>query len=110
MTSKKTEKPEAPSEPQFTPAEYREKFCQVKAREKGGKSSDSVAFVVASVLYGWEAQAHHFGAESFKLTATEFEEALAAAMKYPCAKPFQAAVPPVSKDKFKNFTPKKANN
>lgn len=92
----------------MTPAEYGAKFCRVKAKRADGAAVSSVAFSVASVLFAWPAQAHHFGADSFKLTVEEFEKALDSAMKFPCVKPFPAAVPPVIKDKFKNFTPKKA--
>lgn len=116
MTSKKTNKKpteapkvEAPKveAPTYTPDEYRAKFCMAKSRGPVGGKSVSVAYAVAAQLFKWESQAHHFGADSFRLTREEFEQALSSAVAFPCVAPFPQAVPPVIKDKFKNFKPKK---
>ena len=113
MTSKKTNKEEeAPAvveEPKYTPAEYRAKFCMIKSRGAVGSRSVSAKYAVAANLFQWAAQAHHWGPDSFRLTRGEFEQALESAAAFPCSVPFPQAVPPVIKDKFKNFTPKKAS-
>lgn len=108
MNSKKSEEKaeKKPEEPKFTPAEYRDRFCLIKSRVPGGQSSVSAPFAVANSVFQWEAQAHHYGADSFKLTRKQFEAAILSAMKYPCVAPLPAAVPPIIKDKFKNFKPK----
>ena len=126
MTSKKTNKeskpPEAPSveappvvvkAPEavtYTPDQYRAKFCMVKARGAMGGSTVSSQYAVAAGLFQWASQAHHYGADSFQLTQEEFEKALTSASRFPCAAPFSKAIPPVIKDKFSNFKPKKAAN
>jgi hypothetical protein len=68
----------------------------------------SAEYQVASQLYGWARQVYHFGEDSFELSELEFRAALESAVKFPVAAPLQAAIPPVSKDKFKKFTTKKA--
>ena len=110
MTSKKNKDP-APAPPEaqkYTPEQYRAKFCMSKVRGAMGGPVVSSAYAVASGLFQWPAQAHHFGADSFKLTREEFEQALLSAVAFPCSAPFPSAVPPVIADKFKNFKPKKA--
>lgn len=113
MTSKKTnkEKPEAPKDeaPLYTPEQYREKFCMVKSRGPVGGRSVSSGYAVAAHLFAWASQAHHYGADSFRLTEEDFEKALASASQFPCVAPFSKAIPPVIKDKFSNFKPKKVS-
>lgn len=96
--AKSTNKDEAPKK---TPAEWAE-LSEVVALKGAGKkvSSWSVRYAVADQLFGWSAQVHHFGADSFTLTASEFKAALDCAMTYPGTKPSAAAVPPISKSKF----------
>lgn len=113
MNSKKknNEEEEAPkvAEPTFTPAEYRDKFCMVKSKNPGGERSVSASYAAANALFCWSQQAHHYGADSFKMTAGDFERAILSAVRFPCVALFPAAVPAVIKDKFKGFKPKGSN-
>ena len=114
MTSKKMNKEPKPElikveAPQFTPAEYCAAHCMVKSRGPIGGKTVSVKYAVAAHLFQWASQAHHYGVDSFRLTQEEFEQALDSAAAFPCSAPFPQAVPPVIKDKFKNFKPKKAS-
>jgi len=67
----------------------------------------SAQYACADALFGWSLQAHHFGADSFRLSKSDFEKALLTALDFPCSAPHAAAIPPFSKDKFKAFKPKK---
>lgn len=102
MISNKEEAPKK-VEQTYTPAEYGARFCTVKARRRGDRPSQSVGFTVADILYDWKSQAHHFGADSFRLTAAQFEQAIEAAMAHPNGAPFEPAFPPVSLDKLKKI-------
>lgn len=103
-------KPKAPIEPKFTPIELARKLHTVKLPiwAAPGEELFDMAYSAADSLYGWAKQAHHYGAESFKLTEAEFKDAVAAAVKFPTVQPSAVAIPQVSKDKFKNFKPRKA--
>ena len=59
-----------------------------------------LAHQVADQLFGWSSQVYHYGADSFTMTAEDYEKALAAAMAYPSTNIPRAAVAPVAKSKF----------
>ena len=111
MKSKPDESPVMASDVKKPPHEWAKSVCPgVKA--KPGKNpapfdeSFDFRFQVADQLYGWSRQVHHYGADSFQLSESDFKESLERAIKFPGADPLLAAVPQVSKDKFKNFKAK----
>lgn len=107
--SLKSKEKEAPSAPRRAPLDWAAVHC-LKLHGEGpqARSLLSPEYLVAEILYGWSAQAYHFGADSFQLTEDDFFKALEAAGKFPVCAPHSAGVPPIAIAKFKKFKPKKA--
>lgn len=114
MTDKKDQAPkQVAAEEKKTPLEWAKVLGHEKRHGRKGAPETRVLlspeYAAANVLYGWDKQAHHWGADSFKLTEKDFTAAIAASMKYPTVRPHNAAIPKVSEGKFADFEPLKAH-
>lgn len=116
MTEKKTaekasEAPKPKQAEKLTPIQWAAKLGHKKKYGRGPEAKElmSAAFESANVLYGWSLQAHHWGADSLKLTQEDFEAAMVAASKFPTVRLHEPAIAEVVKEARADFTPLKAH-
>ena len=101
------------SEGKKTPLAWAEALGFRKKHGRGPEARHmlSAEYVTANVYYGWEAQVHHWGADSLTLSESDFKAAMVAASKFPTVPLHEPAISQVFKDsgRYTGFKPLKAH-
>lgn len=63
---------------------------------------------VADKLHGWSDHEHHYAQQPLLITQEEYTAALVAGGSFPVVAPVAAALSPLKREQFANFTPREA--
>lgn len=113
MTQKNKQEPRDSVAPEtvreLAPIEWARELGHEKTYGRGRQARKllSPEYATANAYYGWDKQAHHWGADSLKLSEKDFRAALDAAAKFPTVPLYAPAISKVIAERYRDFKPLK---